>query len=656
MERRHALSKLALVLLVSACGGEAVRAPASATPSAPPPALGAAIANAAAEGSDGDVVIPVAPDDAARGPREAFATVVVFSDFECPGCRALSRRLDKILEAYKADDVRFVFKNFPLRQHEHARMAAEIGQGVFATKGAAAFFRYHDLVFGRPSPAMDRDTLLGWAKDAGADPKQIEKGLDAHTWSTKIDRDLALGRKLDIAGTPTIYVNGIDVEDENELVRALDEQIAKGKALVAKGVAPSRVYAQLTGENYKAPKPDRGDDDDAPPKIDPTVWKVPVGTSPVRGNPSALVTIVEFSDYACPFCKGVEPTIERLRSEYGDKLRVVWKDSPLPVHERARPAALLARAARAQKGDAAFWDVHDRLYSSAPNLTDADLERIAEGAKLDVAKAMAFVKANAPNKDLEKDDDLIEEVNATGTPHFFVNGRRIVGAQAYETFKSVVDEELAKAEQRVKAGTPATVVYDATIKEGKLAPEPEKKTVPLPEKAPFRGAANGKIVIQEFSDFQCPFCKKVEPTLDAVLAAYPGKVKIVWRDLPLGMHPDAELAAEAAREAYAQKGNDGFQKMRVKLFENQSIVNGLKRDALEQYGKEIGLDAKKLAKALDEHTHRAEIEADKKAAEDAGMHGTPGFVVGEYVLSGAKPMRTFRRWIERSLAEKGAKK
>ncbi len=632
---------------MSACGGEAT-APPPATPSAPPPALGAAIASAAAGESDTDVVIPVGAEDAARGPRDAYATIVVFSDFECPGCRALSHRLDRILQGYRTDEVRFVFKNFPLRQHKHARLAAEAGQGVFATKGAAAFFRYHDLVFGRTTE-LDREAILGWVKEAGADPKQIEKGLDEHTWSQKIDRDLALGRKLDIAGTPTIYVNGIDVEDENELVRALDEQIAKGKALAAKGVAKARIYAQLTTENYKQAPPERAEDDQ-PPKIDPTVWKVPVGTSPVRGSANALVTIVEFSDYACPFCKGVEPTLERLRNEYGDKLRIVWKDAPLPVHERARPAALLARAARAQKGDAAFWDVHDRLFS-APDLGDAELERIAKDAKLDAAKAMAFVKANASNKDLDRDDDLVEEVGATGTPHFFVNGRRVVGAQSYETFKGLVDEEIAKAEALVKAGTAASAVYEATIKEGKTAPEPEKKNVPLPDKAPFRGAASAKVVVQEFSDFQCPFCKRVEPTLDALLAAYPGKVKIVWRDMPLKGHPDAELAAEAAREAYAQKGNEGFQKMRVKLFENQAIVGGLKRDALEQYGKEIGLDPTKLAKALDEHTHRPALEADKKAAEEAGISGTPGFVVGSYMLSGAKPLRTFRRWVERSLTE-----
>lgn len=649
----RALSLPLLLAALASCGGASAPSPATPARDAPPPSLAAAIDQAVASESGASAVVPIAPDDAARGAAGAFVTVVVFSDFECPGCRALSRGLDKLLGQYRTDEVRLVFKNFPLRQHRHARMAAEVGQGIVATKGSSAFFRYHDLVFGRPQGTeLDRDTLLAWAKEAGADPKQIDRGLEEHTWTAKIERDLALGRQLDIAGTPTIYVNGIDIEDENELVRALDDEIAKGKALASKGIPRERIYSQLTNENYKkAPKERR--EDDAPPKIDPRVWKVPAGTSPVRGSASALVTVVVFSDYACPFCKGVEPKLDRLRKELGDKIRIVWKDSPLPSHERARPAALLARAARAQKGDAAYWDVHDRLFASSPALADSDLEAIAKDAGLDATKAMAFVKANAPNKDLERDEDLIEEVGASGTPHMFVNGRRIVGNQTYEAFKNLADEELAKAEALVSSGTAPAAVYETTIKSGVLAPEPKRVSVALPEKAPFRGAAGAKVVIQEFSDFQCPFCKRAEPTIDAVLAAYPGKVKVVWRDMPLDGHADAEPAAEAAREAFAQKGNDGFQKMRVKLFENQAVPGGLARPALEQYAKDIGLDGKRFAKALDEHVHKAAIAADKSAASAAGIDGTPAFVVGGYLVSGAKPMRTFRRWIERSFAEGG---
>src|SRR5262249_10098486 len=128
-----------------------------------------------------------------------------------------------------------------------------------------------------------------------------------------------------------------------------------------------------------------------PEKPDTTVWKVPVGASPIRGSANALVTIVEFSDFQCPFCKRVETTLERIRKEYGDRVRLVWKAEPFPFHPRAAPAAAVARSVRAQKGDAAFWDVHDRLFASQPQLEDEDLERVAAQAGADGKKAITAI-------------------------------------------------------------------------------------------------------------------------------------------------------------------------------------------------------------------------------------------------------------------------
>jgi protein-disulfide isomerase len=160
------------------------------------------------------------------------------------------------------------------------------------------------------------------------------------------------------------------------------------------------------------------------------------------------------------------------------------------------------------------------------------------------------------------------------------------------------------------------------------------------------GAANGKVVIQVWSDFQCPFCARVEPTLAELVKAYPTQVKIIWRDKPLPMHVHAQLAAEAAREAFAQKGNVGFAKMRKLLFENQ---RSLERPELESYAKQIGLNLPKFKKALDNHTHAKTIDADDQAGTDAGFTGTPAFLIGPYYLSGAQPYPKFKKLVERVL-------
>lgn len=595
---------------------------------------------------EADIAVPIASDDAVRGNRNAFVTIVVFTDFQCPFCSKLEVAFEQIRDSY-GENVRFVLKNHPLPFHQHARLAAEVGQGVLASRGPEAFWRYSDMAF-RRQQLMSPETIRAWATTAGADPKEIEDGLVQKRWAAKIDRDEALASRLGAGGTPASFVNGVSLsgaQPYDKWKEVIDSELAKAKDLAARGVTRDRIYTRMVASNFTEPKDTSHDDDDE--KDDLAIWKIPVGTSPVRGSNTALVTLVMFSDFQCPYCKRVEPTIEKLRTDYGDRLRIVWKDEPLPFHPRALPAAHLARFARSVKGDAGFWSVHDKLFDSQPKLEDADLEAVARAAGLDVAKANAAIKSKQFTRDIEADLSLGDDVQASGTPHFFINGRRLVGAQPYEKFKSVVDEQLAKAEALVKGGVAKAAVYETVIKNGKSAPEPERKTVATTGTAPFRGAANAKVVVVEFSDFQCPFCSRVEPTIDELIKTYPGKIKVEWRNLPLPMHPDASLAAQAAREVFVQKGNDAFSKMRELLFKHQRDQDGLKRAALEGHAKSLGVDMKRFGKALDDGTHKAAIDADTKAANDAGISGTPAFLVGPYYVSGAQPIAKFKKLVDK---------
>jgi protein-disulfide isomerase len=126
----------------------------------------------------------------------------------------------------------------------------------------------------------------------------------------------------------------------------------------------------------------------------------------------------------------------------------------------------------------------------------------------------------------------------------------------------------------------------------------------------------------------------------------------VWRNLPLNqIHPDAQLAAEAALEAQAQKGQAGFWKMHALLFANQGVDGALQREALDGYAKALGLDMKKWAAALDGHTHKDAIDADVKAADAAGVQGAPAFFINGYFLDGAMPYKSFQRLVDRALSE-----
>ena len=640
---------LAIVMIVSLLGAcdEAAVAPKAPT---------AAVAKGPETASEEDVAVPISADDPVRGSRYALVTIVTFTDFQCPYCGRLAATLDRVRETY-GDEVRIVMKNDPLSFHPQAKLAAQVGAAVYQLNGADAFWRYHDMAF-RRQEMMAPQTIRAWAISAGADAAVLEKGLEQGTWVPKVKRDQELAQRLGVTGTPMSYVNGVEVPGAQPFEKwrdVIDTLIVDARGFAAEGVPRDQIYARTVKKGFEEPKPLGGRDDDEDEKPDTATWRVPVAGSPVRGKADALVTIVEFSDFQCPFCRKVEPVMKRVLTEYGDRVRIVWKDLPLSFHDRALPAAEAARSARAQKGDAGFWAMHDRLLDTE-SLDDRDLEAAAKAAGIDAAKVIAAVNGKTYAKGIDADTLLADDVAAQGTPHFFVNGKRLVGAQGFDKFKSTIDAELQRAEERVKSGTLRVSVYDAIIKDGLHAPDPERRTVAPPAvSAPFRGAANGAVVIQEFSDFQCPFCGRAEPTMDALIAAYPTQVKIVWRNLPLTGHDDAPLAAEAAREAFVQKGNDGFSKMRVLLFQHQREPEGLKRIALEGYAAQIGLDPAKFASALDNHTHRGVIDADAKAANDANISGTPSFVVGPYGVAGAQALPKFKRLVERVLSESAGK-
>ena len=137
------------------------------------------------------------------------------------------------------------------------------------------------------------------------------------------------------------------------------------------------MFCMVCADAKAAPdKPDRKRPEQAD---DTSIWKVPVAKDdPIKGPKDALVTIVEFSEFQCPYCKRVNPTLQQVIDKYKDDVRIVWKDNALPFHKRAKPTATLARMAYVQKGDKGFWEAHDALFESQPKLEDTDLEAIAK--------------------------------------------------------------------------------------------------------------------------------------------------------------------------------------------------------------------------------------------------------------------------------------
>jgi protein-disulfide isomerase len=619
----------------------------------------------AAAWDDSESPIPISSKDPMWGKRDAPVTVVIFSDFQCPYCSRVEPTLEQVRQTYGPDKVRMVWKNNPLPFHQNAKPAAEAATGVFSLAGNDAFWKFHDTAFKNQGSLSD-DSYPKWATDAGLKPGDLaayKAGLASHKWADKVDKDLNDGKAAGVQGTPSFFVNGVFINGAqpfDAFKKTIDQEMDKAKAKLTSGTSKNRVYIEMSKENKKnqpAPKEEEGDKEDTT-----TVFKIPVGTSPILGGPQALVTIVEFSDFQCPFCSRVEPTLKALRDKYGDKIRLVWRNEPLPFHPAAEPAAEAALEVRAEKGDRGFWDAHDKFFANQKDLNNGQAANVdgivalATQAGGNGDKIKKAISDHLHKKDIDADQDLAEDVQANGTPHFFVNGRRLVGAQPQEKFEKIIDEEIKKAQDAIAKGVRPTDVYDALTKDGKGAPEPEKKPVPksLPSNDPARGNQSGKVTVHEWSDFQCPFCGRVEPTVAQMMKEYGDRIKFVWHDLPLPMHADAPLAAEAGREAYAQKGPSAFWAMHDKMFANQQK---LKRDDLDGYAKDLSLNMDKWKAALDGSTHGSEIEAAKKSGNEDGISGTPAFLIvpqsasSGYFINGAQSYSKFRKLIDRALAE-----
>ena len=178
--------------------------------------------------------------------------------------------------------------------------------------------------------------------------------------------------------------------------------------------------------------------------LKPPVVQVSLGSTPPKGNAAAPVTIIEFSDYQCPFCKRVEPTVQQVLKAYGpDKVRFAYRNFPLPFHNDARPAAEAAGCA-AEQGK--FWEYHEKLMAAKELSTD-NLKKLAGEVGVDQKQFDSCIAAEKFKDAIEKDIAAGEEAGVNGTPAFFINGRMIDGAQPFEKFKEVIDEELASAKK-----------------------------------------------------------------------------------------------------------------------------------------------------------------------------------------------------------------
>lgn len=437
-----ALVLLALALVLPAPTAAQSAAAAAATPSSP--------AWYDPEGWD----LAEAPT---RGPEDALVTLVVFTDFECPFCARLADTLDELVAdpAY-ADDVRLVVKQFPLSFHRQARPAA---RAALAAHAQGAFWPFHDALFARQSDLGERryDEL---AADLGLDLSAFGAArLDGGAADDQVEADMALGATLGVRGTPQTFVNGLRVPGAQPLEAfeaAVETERAAMQALLDAGASREDAMRQRVAANRQANEADAA----APPSSGtPSAnvpMRVPVDDALQLGPDDALVTIVAFVDLECPFSARSWSTARTLLDRYAPDVRLVVRHYPLSNHPNAEPAA---RAVLAAGEDGAA--LLDAYFARGGTLAGVTLDEVVADAGLDATTLAQGHDAPDVDAALERDAALVDELAVSGTPHFFVNGYRVRGAQPLTTFAQLVERERARAIALIELGVEQADVYEA---------------------------------------------------------------------------------------------------------------------------------------------------------------------------------------------------
>jgi protein-disulfide isomerase len=389
---------------------------------------------------------------------------------------------------------------------------------------------------------------------------------------------------------------------------------------------------------------------------DPPIYKVTIPEhAPIKGNADgALVTIVIFSEFQCPFCSRVTATLDKVLAEYHGKVRLVFRHNPLAFHKQAMPAAQAAQAAARQ---GRFWEMHNKLFENRSKLDEDSIFGYASQLGLDMKLFEGDYRSQEIARQIKVDMDEAMRLGARGVPAFFINGRNFSGAQPLAKFKELIDELLPLA---IRAGGSGDVLYQKLTACG-LTDKPDtmrKHRPPRPprpredpdkvyqipaEESHWTGSHNPRVTIVAFSDFQCPYCGRGAKTLVEVLENYPQQVRIIFKHHPLPFHKDAFLGHMACLAAGAQ---GKFWQMHDLLFENQ---RKMKYEDLIEYANQLELDMPRFKADLDSPTLKKEIERDTALAKELGAKGTPTFFINGKKLVGAQPYARFKEKIDKAL-------
>lgn len=375
-------------------------------------------------------------------------------------------------------------------------------------------------------------------------------------------------------------------------------------------------------------------------------YSVPVGDSLSIGPQNAPITIINFSDFQCPFSQRAVPVISLLMEQYPGKIRYVFKHFPLGFHKMASKAARTAIVAGRQ---GKFWEAYRLIFQNNKNLTSEKLDAVAQKLQLDMERFQADSTSKESQHIINRDGVEGRRFGVRGTPTLFVNGKRMVGVEI-KVMREIITKDLKRAEKMKKDGV--TDFYAAFIKNGmttftkpKSAAPPVQKTIYRlipPEGTPSIGNKESEMRIVAFLDYQCPHSRKVYNTIKELATQKKGAVLLQFINIPLSFHLHAK---EAARAALVADKHEKFELFSDKMFSMQHVWSSMDKSAFSDYllsvAKSLEIDESTFKRELSSATVKRKLRKQMELAKNLGVHMTPAsFINGRYIR-GAYPLFSF---------------
>jgi len=509
-------------------------------------------------------------------------SIVVFSDFECPYSSQMFFVLQK-LQARYSQQLHITYKQSPLSIHPDSPLAH---RAALAAGRQGRFNDMAELLYSNQKP-QDISTLTAFAHQLHLDVARFRRDLNSSSVAAELDADLEESRAFAVDQTPTLFINGktlFGYQSEQTIADVIDKTAAND------ATAPATVPAGV-GETIE-------------PALVAAIQRSPTAA---QGAADAPLTIVEFTDFQCPYCRAAVAPLEQLMAARGRDVRWIIRAFPLDFHPDSELATEAALAAGEQ---GKFWPMHDLIFANQSALKLENLRTYAEQLHLDMHTFNDALATHRFAGQIAADRALGTKAGVNGTPTFVIDGQLLIGARSLPELNQIADAHSHNSDRG-----PATLTSPVSVTQPEI---PDQQVIGPETRVP--------LTLTWFTDVRSPLAAQQAELVRDLAKQYDGKVRVLFRAFPVESREDAHISS-AALLASMRQGK--FWEMYDEIAARRDLLD---RAKLVSIADALGLDRPRFIADLD--TSSAAVTANMNEATRRGIQGAPVLFINKQRVDG----------------------